>query len=557
MRVRAGCHSWVLALLFLCAPAAADDDSLATADRAYDAKEFDKALPLYDAVLKDDPDNRKALFRSAEMMYWGTGVAAGEPKKYDQALVRFDRLLMLDPGDRWAGLGKARVLSAIKKHDEAAAVLEGVIARYGRERDTLLNLADARLAARKWKQAREIYKELLARDGNDVAALLGTARSYHYSYAGGIARSWYARALQTEPTSREAELGIAWVSVGADPAGTGLKASELGARFPGDGRPAQIQTVARRARSYSVAPAFFQVEDSADNRIDGSQLAIEFPVSGRLDVDFNATRYKMESPRLGGGTDEAEVNAFELAAAISVRPGHQLALRGRLDDNTSHFRTGDETDQTFGGGGAYTIGMGQRVSVRVSADREHFRYTASSLADQARLDRFVGRFSARLVGQLTADAEVSRWNVESKGDTTNRDGVSAALHYRLLNFDIGYGLDYANFGEDLRIAGLFAPQDFVSHRLEIRAYGRVRNRIGFFLSIQGGLQSWTQGTDRFKVKVTDDQYLGGSFGARVRITRSLVLELAADRREAGLQNVSGFATDSFGARLRWSARDPW
>lgn len=79
-------------------------------------KDYDRALPIYQNILKNDPKNRIVRFKLAELLSWN--------KDYDQALKEYETLLADTPNDIQLRRRYAQVLFWAGRNDEAAAELQ-------------------------------------------------------------------------------------------------------------------------------------------------------------------------------------------------------------------------------------------------------------------------------------------------------------------------------------------------------------------------------------------------------------------------------------------------
>ncbi len=73
--------------------------------------EYERAIKLYQEILKEDPENYQAMRELAQVYSWN--------REYDKAIQSYDKLLSKNPKDYDALLGKAQVLSWKGEHNRA------------------------------------------------------------------------------------------------------------------------------------------------------------------------------------------------------------------------------------------------------------------------------------------------------------------------------------------------------------------------------------------------------------------------------------------------------
>ncbi|HEX8390953.1 MAG TPA: tetratricopeptide repeat protein [Longimicrobium sp.] len=222
------------ALLAAVAPAHAQDE----ADRAWAAGDTRAAQPLYEARLRADSADTRALHRVALLRAWA--------EKYDEALVLFDRLLRLEPGNRDVQVDRARVLAWRGDPARAAAALDPLLAAdpgylpalqaraqfaswagnyddalstYGRiaqitpdDRSVGLDQARVLAWASRFRAAEAAYDSLLRRNPRDVPTLLGLGQVLSWAARLDSAESVYQNVLRIAPDEVEAQRGLARVA---------------------------------------------------------------------------------------------------------------------------------------------------------------------------------------------------------------------------------------------------------------------------------------------------------------------------------------------------------
>lgn len=107
-------HRLLASILIVCmaavtaAPALArsPQEKIARANQLANNEQFDQAIPIYERVLKAQPDNAQ-LKRNLIILYVNYGVTLQNQKRYDEAVPLFEKALALNPEDRHARRGLA------------------------------------------------------------------------------------------------------------------------------------------------------------------------------------------------------------------------------------------------------------------------------------------------------------------------------------------------------------------------------------------------------------------------------------------------------------------
>lgn len=146
----------VLAILFFFSPGTkANDSTQSLFEEAKGLKsrgEYQKAIELYQEILKEDPENSRAIRELAQVYSWN--------KEYDRSIQYYDKLLTKNPKDYDALLGKAQVLSWKGEYNKAENLYTTVIEAVPDYLDAYLGLTNVYLWNSKYNKALGLLKKL-------------------------------------------------------------------------------------------------------------------------------------------------------------------------------------------------------------------------------------------------------------------------------------------------------------------------------------------------------------------------------------------------------------
>jgi tetratricopeptide (TPR) repeat protein len=289
------------------------------------------ALALYDSVLGRDRGYRDAALGAAQTLAW-----AG---RYDESLARYQHWLQQHQGDSEAALARARTLAwagrlaaAEREYQRLAVGGAGPAAVRG-----------AALAAA-WRgdlfRSESMWREVIARDPDDVDAWVGLAQVLRWSGRSAEAKDALDRALALKPDHSEARAERRWVR--ADLAAA--VSPRASASWDSDGNRSELLTA-----QGSVRPA--------------RQVGLTVSASRRW-VALDLAR----------GTSAAG------RAAVRLTPGRRVSLTAEL----GLVRTSGEPAAGVGvlsrttavGGGGASLRIGSRATLAVAAAKDVFDETA-------------------------------------------------------------------------------------------------------------------------------------------------------------------------------------
>lgn len=503
------------------------------ADRAFAAGDHDRALELYERALEDDPDDVRALFRTALLLSWS--------QRFDEALDRYGRVLELDPDDDRAALERAKVLSWARRFDEAAEAFEDLLERQPDSRDALLGLARTRSWSGRQRAARSAYLELLDRDPGDADAAVGVAQTWAWSDEPRRARTWYRRALEIEPGKREAVLGLAYLDLWRpDRREAGRRVQDLRDRFADDAEVSELAVALDRAGGWWSAVGWDRFDDTDDNRMDVLRIETGTGVGPSLDVAVGVARYDLEGP-----TGGARIESLHGTAGWQASRADRLTFR--LGNDRIESTTGARDGEVIGGV-AWRHAPDRIWRLDASWQRDSLRYSPAIADADIVLERASLGATVDLAAAWDVSVTASRWDAS---DSNARDGQTVEIAYRWpsepVTLETAYVLDHADWDRDLD-NGYFDPQDFLAHLLEARVRGQLPMPGGWWrVTAIAGLQSF----ELSGVEVDEDTVVGVRARVMVPLGSRFHLDVHAGWSDYAAQTASGFESTTAGARLRW------
>lgn len=183
---------------------------LPEAEEAFRRGDQRAARAGYEAVLRRDSANVRALYRLAVLDSWDG--------KLQRSLERFGRLRRLEPADPDIMVAHARVLAWAGKTGVAERLYDSVLATRPDRSDALAGRAraiawagDLDRAERLWRSALEVHPE-------DAEILVGLAQTLFWRGKPELAESYVTRARQLAPDEREARDLLSLVRAARRPA---------------------------------------------------------------------------------------------------------------------------------------------------------------------------------------------------------------------------------------------------------------------------------------------------------------------------------------------------
>ena len=145
----------------------------------------------YEAVLRQDASNVRALFRLAVLDSWDG--------KLQQSLERFAALRRLEPVDPDIMVAHARVLAWAGQNRSSELLYDSVLARAPGRSDALAGRARAVAWAGDLERAERLWREALDAHPDDAEIVIGLAQTLFWMGKPDLAESYAARARQLAP----------------------------------------------------------------------------------------------------------------------------------------------------------------------------------------------------------------------------------------------------------------------------------------------------------------------------------------------------------------------
>ena len=183
----------VIPLLFALVAAAVQ---LPDAEQAFRRGDQRTARAGYEAVLRQDSSNVRALYRLAVLDSWDG--------QLQRSLNRFARLRRLEPSDPDIMVAHARVLAWAGKTGAAEALYDSVLVVTPDRGDALAGRARAVAWAGDLDRAERLWRSALDTHPEDAEILLGLAQTLFWRGEPELAESYATRARQNAPDDRAA-----------------------------------------------------------------------------------------------------------------------------------------------------------------------------------------------------------------------------------------------------------------------------------------------------------------------------------------------------------------
>jgi tetratricopeptide (TPR) repeat protein len=201
------------------------DEILGEATRAYQAKDFARAVPLYERVIALQPDHAEAHYKRGNALkdlgqlpaalasydaavehkpdfsyaWCNRGVVQQALALYGPALESFDRAIELDPTDAVAHSNRASLLQGLSRWQEALASYDHVLALNPQSLPTWFARGNVLRELQQPEAALACYREAVKLDPDFVAAHANLAALLHESGRFDAALASYDRAIALQP----------------------------------------------------------------------------------------------------------------------------------------------------------------------------------------------------------------------------------------------------------------------------------------------------------------------------------------------------------------------
>lgn len=183
-----------LVVIPLLLPLVAAAVQLPAAEEAFRRGDQRAARAGYEAVLRQDSSNVRALYRLAVLDSWDG--------RLQRSLDRFSRLRRLEPADPDIMVANARVLAWAGKTGAAEALYDSVLVVTPDQSDALAGRARAVAWAGDLDRAESLWRSALDTHPEDAELLLGLAQTLFWQGKPELAESYATRARQFAPDDR-------------------------------------------------------------------------------------------------------------------------------------------------------------------------------------------------------------------------------------------------------------------------------------------------------------------------------------------------------------------
>ncbi len=398
-----------------------------------------------------------------------------------------------------------------------------------------------------YEAARAEYKGILDQDATNIDAIVGIAQTYHWAGAGELAREWYESALQVDPDSTAAQIGLGYVELWSEPAAAESRAQKLEKRLPGNDDVERLQRESRRARAAEVMVSYDQLSDSNGNNLDTAWIETGFWLfrSGHLRV--GAARYDMDftGEPLLGTAGRGSIGSMYGVLSVSAAPGQAFNFRLGVDRTNN---TLGATDYAAIGGVSWEFGLGRRWGGDLRFDRDTFRYTTQALDEGIILNAASGTVTGRIAENWTVDGTVGYWDIDDHLARENsRFDLQTRIRYRklvtpTLPIEAGYVFRHFGFDQDFG-ASFFSPSSYRAHYGQFRASGDLGSFADFQVQFDAGIQSYDE--------VSNEPLLAALGMLGFKLGSGYRLEVFGVRGDYLLLSDFAVTTEQFGIRFRW------
>lgn len=441
-------------------------------------------------------------------------IAAWNSGNTSWALTLYDRVLAKDPGNREALIRTALIQSWKQKHADAL----------------------------------RRYERVLEKDPSDLEALVGKGGALVALGANYEARPLMERLTRELPDRMEPKLGLAWMDLFSSPRDAMPAVRDLEKRFPNEVGVKAISKVSKMVTAPTVSFSQGRSTDSIDNETNASV------VEGRF--NRGSTQFKFSAGRMivsaASTSTEADISAGEANLTMNLAGGSQVLLKGGIES-----QKGSRSTNTYPVYGAsLQFGAKSRWSGRVGVDREPVRYSLQLVDSEARVDRVLTSLSFKASRTITFSFDGTGGRISSLQGNANRFNSTLSVQKKImvlgrLPVDTGYQFGYTDHSRDLN-NGVWMPAGQKSHSIFARSFVSLPSGMAYFLALGVGTSDYRTGTAPTERVVKGDINASAILMVTLPIPKSpLSVELLGVRSAGGLEQTTGFTSNTVGARLVW------
>ncbi|MCL1926938.1 MAG: tetratricopeptide repeat protein [Syntrophorhabdaceae bacterium] len=467
------------------------DEFRARDEVANAAREYDKALSLYDGFPKED------RLMMARYLSWGG--------KFDEAIRELNKILSEDPSNFGARIQLARCLSW--KGDQEASLEESskVLAASPDNKEALMARANALRLSGKQQGGISIYKDILEK-GEDFDTRLGLSQVYlSDGYFRGARQG--AALLKPEYPYQEKELD-------------------------------NLRTDIKKAARPDVGAGYGYYTDSDKNRIH------RYNVYGGFWTGYLKWGVDYIYSDAANSTSGYNARSHRTTLSADTRPLEWLWVGGTAGYSSLE---GNSSSKGFFVGG---LRAGTRVydgRLNVSASRNALTGIAELIAKQIRTTEIAANISYPLpyrfsvfAGYAYRDYSDDNRAMDMFGMIRHRFGLSKP------GISMGYQLRYLDFQRQSR-GGYFDPSNYMSHKLDVAIDYEIEKMYANLI-LYGGHQSFS------RYGTSSNSFFGGWYAVLGRhVTDSIDIEIYSEgssEKTGGSASGAGYRYSEVGARVR-------
>ena len=480
---------------------------LREADSLFRASALDSALVRYEAVLRGDSANSRAVFQVAVLRSWRNELplaiqlhrkyVALEPRdlegrvalarvmawagRFTESIAHYDTVLAREADYRDAALGRATALAWWGRFGAADSAYVAWLATHPQDTDTKIERARALAWAGHLDEALAVYASLPA---SSVEAAKGAARvtSWKGDLLGGEAR--WAAIVRDHPRDADAWVGLAQVRRWLGKPRAARDALDEALRIaPANSDALEqrrwVDAELRPASAFGITLA----TDSDDNESFAVTLSggLAMPVGRRLTASVLHRRATL-------GALDGRVFNGSLGWGVQS-PSGQFAATFNAGVTSLMPETPLDNDHVMTGGARFSAQFGSRVVAGVGAARSAFDEVAATIASGVVLDLADGDVLVRLPNRFTASAGISTGTVRrGSGGNNARWGSSGALSWAYAR-NISLSARTRAFGYDRAAGdGYFAPSRFQLTELAVHWHRAAERGLQASLDAAAGDQ---------------------------------------------------------------------
>lgn len=171
----------------------------------HDRGQYAEAIALYENILRQDPENVRAVMQMAHTYrYWG---------RFEESEQTYLKAARLSPTDAWVWVDLGKLYRNMGRYDDAESAFEKAQSLDPENADVYgYGLGYLYLEMKRYAQAEEMFEKALQLSPTNDLALSGIADTYREMGRYDESEQAFARVFAIHPQS-EAYLGLAWLYI--------------------------------------------------------------------------------------------------------------------------------------------------------------------------------------------------------------------------------------------------------------------------------------------------------------------------------------------------------